>query len=327
MITNESITLEEAYDNLISNVSLGNIHAFLKACWLIEDDQTFSSTSLERIIYAEGDQQEIYTRAERKIVSSVSSNVYSNSFQLESTSGNIDCHFFVVELASESNIIHDAIATMKILNKAIDGLNEFLFITSTGIHFGCAFLPSSPNMSEDCMLSYVVNDQTNWEELSDLLLFRDNSRSIFDYYQELITVLYRIKYCYSDICANDEHSFFVDHDDELYDNDIFEDSNVKIDPYNFYFDYDKENEQFNRSINLFEEECLFCMSDLSGIKKTHANPLEMLFEAEKALHASEQESSEEQTEPNFEQKDDLPDWDLLDDPIALMKKLKKDRGI
>ena len=56
MFTNESLALEEAYDNLISNVSLGNIYAFLKACWLIGDDQTLTSTTLERIVYAEGDQ-------------------------------------------------------------------------------------------------------------------------------------------------------------------------------------------------------------------------------------------------------------------------------
>ena len=60
MFTNESLALEEAYDNLISNVSLGNIYAFLKACWLIGDDQTLTSTTLERIVYAEGDQQEVY---------------------------------------------------------------------------------------------------------------------------------------------------------------------------------------------------------------------------------------------------------------------------
>ena len=52
MFTNESLALEEAYDNLISNVSLGNIYAFLKACWLIGDDQALTSTTLERIVYA-----------------------------------------------------------------------------------------------------------------------------------------------------------------------------------------------------------------------------------------------------------------------------------
>ena len=77
----------------------------------------------------------------------------------------------------------------------------------------------------------------------------------------------------------------------------------------------------------FEQEVVSYMSELSEIKKTHINPLEMLFEAEKALALSEQEAADEPTISTVESDEDLHDLDLLDDPIALMKKLKKDRGI
>lgn len=70
-----------------------------------------------------------------------------------------------------------------------------------------------------------------------------------------------------------------------------------------------------------------CMRELSEIKKTHINPMEMLFEAERALLVSEQEVSDEPTISTVESDEDLHDLDLLDDPIALMKKLKRDRGI
>ena len=222
MFTNESLALEEAYDNLISNVSLGNIYAFLKVCWLIGDDQALTSTTLERIVYAEGDQQEVYTRRERQIVKSVSNGVYSHSFQLESSSGNIDCRFFAIELASYSNVIYDAIATMKILNKAIDGLNVFMFVTAAGVHFGCSSLTTHDAL-EDCILAYAINDKTDWEQLADMLLYRNDSQRVYEYYSGLLNLFDSIKYCREERDKNNIEWTLVNYD-EVYDSDLLEDA-------------------------------------------------------------------------------------------------------
>ena len=323
MFTNESLALEEAYDNLISNVSLGNIYAFLKACWLIRDDQTLSSTTLERIVYTEGDQQEVYTRRERQIVKSVSNGVYSHSFQLESSSGNIDCRFFAVELASDSNVIYDSIATMKILNKAMDGLNIFMFVTTAGVNFGCSSLTTHDAL-EDCILAYVINEKTDWEQLADALLYRNDSQRVYEYYFGLINLFDSIKYCREERDKNNIERKLVNYD-EIYDNDLLEDAstfNIKDYYPNEYSD--QLDSQIGMEIYWFEQEVVSCMSELSEIKKTHVNPLELLFEAE---NASEQEAPEESSNVTIDLDKDLPDFDLLEDPIALMKKLKKDRGI
>ena len=325
MFTYESMALEEAYDNLISNVSLENIYAFLKECWLLRDDQALASTTLERIVYAEGDQQEVYTRMERRIIKTVSNGVYSYSFHLRAHSGNIDCRFFAIELASDSDIIYDSISTMKILNKAIDGLNVFMFVTSAGVHFGCSSL-TTHNTLEDCILAYAVNEKTDWEQLAYTLLYRNNSQNIYEYYSGLIDLFDSIKYCRDEGDNNIEWGL-VSYDDE-YDNDHLEDdSSLNNKKYYSYGINNQDDSQITMEIYQFEKEVASCMSELSEIKKTHINPLEMLFEAEKALFISEQEVIDEQTDANAESDEDLPDLDLLDDPIALMKKLKKERGI
>lgn len=325
MFTIESMALEEAYDNLISNVSLGNIYAFLKACWLIGDSQTFSSTTLEKMVYAEGDQQEVYTRRERQIIKFVSNSLYSHSFQLESSSGNIDCRLIVIVLASDSNVIYDCIATMKILTKAIDGFNIFMFVTTTGVHFGCSSLTAHDTF-EDCILAYAINGKTNWDQLADAFLYRNDSQRVYEYYFGLLNLFDSIKYCQAEQNKNNTKWELVNYE-EVYDNNFLEDTaSFNID--NYYSEYsDQSYSQTSMDVYRFEQEVVSCMSELSEIKKTHINPLEMLFEAEKALFVSEQEAADEPTTSTVESDEDLHDLALLDDPIALMKKLKKNRGI
>lgn len=328
MYTHESTALEEAYDHLISDVSLENIYAFLKACWLIEEGQTLIETTLERMVYTEGDQQEVYTRLERRIISSIASIVFYRNFQLESSAGRIfDCRFLVIELKSETNAVYDSIAIMKILNKAFDGLNLFMFITTSEIHFGSSLL-SSQNSSKDCKLSYAINENTNWELLVDILLYRNNSENIFDFYSGMVSVIDEIRNCHRQDCEDINEWKYIDFEN-YYDGDLLEEDKG-IDVSTFFSLCDNKRTEVNekQAIHEFEQEIDICMCELSGIKKAHVNPLEMLYEAEKAsLTAELQETISEHNDVTFETSENSLDFELLDDPIALMKKLKKDRGL
>ena len=328
MYTHESTTLEEAYDNLISNVSLENIYAFLKACWLIEEDQALIETMLERMVYTEGDQQEVYTRLERSIISSIASTVFYRTFQLESSSGRIfDCRFLVIELKSETNAVYDSIAIMKILNKAFDGLNLFMFITSSGIHLGSSLL-SSQNSSKDCKLSYVINSKINWELLADTLLYRNNSENIFDFYSSMLSVIDDIKNCHRQAFEDNKEWKYIDFEN-YYDGDLLEKNNgFDVSLLLSLCESNESEVDQKQAILEFEQELDTCMCELSGIKKAHVNPLEMLFEAEKAsLSAELQETLSDHNDADSDRSENSLDFELLDDPIALMKKLKKDRGI
>ena len=328
MCTHESTALEEAYDNLISDVSLENIYAFLKACWLIEEGQTLIETTLERMVYTEGDPQEVYTQLERRIISSIASIVFYRTFQLESSAGRIfDCRFLVIELKSETNAVYDSIAIMKIINKAFDGLNLFMFITTSGIHFGSSLL-SSQNSSKDCKLSYAVNGKTNWELLADTLLYRNNSENIFDFYSGMVSIIDEIRNCHSQDCEDINEWNYIDFEN-YYDSDLLEENNdVDVNALLSLCDNNGIVVDEDQAIHEFEQEIDICMCELSGIKKAHVNPLEMLYEAEKAsLSAELQETLSEHNDVAFETSENSLDFELLDDPIALMKKLKKDRGL
>lgn len=328
MYIHESMALEEAYDNLISDVSLENIYAFLKACWLIEEGQMLIETTLERMVYTEGDQQEVYTRLERRIISSIASIVFYRTFQLESSVGRIfECRFLVIELKSETDVIYDSIAIMKILNKAFDGLNLFMFITTSGIHFGSSLL-SSQNSSKDCKLSYAINGKTNWELLADTLLCRNDSENIFDFYSGMVSVIEEIKNCHRQDFEDINEWKHIDFEN-YYDGDIFEENKgVDVSTLFSLCENNGTGVDQEQAIHEFEQEIDICMCELSGIKKAHVNPLEMLYEAEKAaLSAELQESLSEHNDVAFETSEKSLNFDLLDDPIALMKKLKKERGV
>ena len=330
MYINESAALEEAYDYLISNVSLGNICAFLKACWLIEEDQALIDSTLERLVYIEGDQQEVYTRMERRIISDVSSSAYYSIFQLLSgVNRTIDCRLFVIELSSGNSAIYNSIATMKILNKAFDGLNLFMFITPADLHFGCSIL-SSQHTRKDCMLSYAINSNTDWELLADIFLYRNNSKRIYEFYSSIISAFDGIKYCHKEGYKDDLAYRLINFENDYDIDALEEDPSLYIEA--FASDYSiaesEETVAFEQEIVRFERDVESCIDELDIIKKSHVNPLEMLYEAEKALFAADQtEVPDEKTSFFPDTNDNSSDIELLNDPIALMKKLKKDRGL
>lgn len=323
MYGQEANELFEAFIDLMENFRTGTVCAFLEACWLLPDTQSFAQTTLERIIYSEGDSHEVFTRPERDIIKNNQGDIYCARITLETNKRSVDGRFFAVELKS-SDTVYDSIAIMKLISKAIDGFNVFLFVSQKGVHIGCSSL-SRENSYHDCTLSPIINSQINWERLYDILIFRADSRKLTEYYCEIVNICEGIKTCYLSTEDSDLYkSAQWDYDCEDYLEDIrhfdFEDYLNKSE----YIEQD--DTKFNAEV--FENEVEFCMRDLSFIEKTHVNPLELLFEAEKEMLIAEQQASEEDTDfDSTTQEDDLADIDLLDDPIALMKKLKIERGI
>ena len=71
---------------------------------------------------------------------------------------------------------------------------------------------------------------------------------------------------------------------------------------------------------------LFMKKTTAFIEKVHVNPLELLFEAEAALALSEKQVEYSGDTRSESSDDTTPDTEFVDDPIELMKKLKKKRG-
>ena len=89
-------------------------------------------------------------------------------------------------------------------------------------------------------------------------------------------------------------------------------------------------------LNGFDKEAFWgdvqdCMKELSFIVANQINPLELLFEAQKASEENNSTDIENMhsanTHPTTVSEDDRNAFNMLDDPIALMKMLKRQRGI
>lgn len=321
MYTQESTELCEAFSDLKAAFTLDSVRTFLKSCWLISDTQSVSENSFERLIYTEGDPNEIYSRREREIINSVTQKVFIWKNALITESGSAESRIIAVAINSCSNSIFDAIAIMKIVNKAFDGFNVFLIVTPSGVHLGCNLLSSIDDL-HDCIVTPLLAPPINWEFLCENFIYRNDSNQLYEYYSGIVTTISGIT-PYSTEYDHDHFAYYS----YFFDEDYFEDTR------NFHFD-----DYFNRSsyevdddsefdIDRFDREVTGCLFDLSYIKKAHTNPLEMLFEAERTYALSEQRSKSVEEGEVLSEENDTSDIDLLDDPIALMKKLKKDRGL
>ena len=325
MYEQESAMLADAFNDLQANYNQANINAFLRACWLLPESRVLSYASLERLIYVEGDQKEIYTSRERQFIKAIKDDVYSCSFQVNAKSGVINSRIITIELGGAHSPIFEAIAIMKILNKALDGFNIFAFVSESGIYLGCSEFRSNGN-ALDCVISPPITESMDWDLLADVFLYREDSDSFYQYYHGLVTVFRAIGYCYKE----EEKTSYV-WESYGYGDDDYPDAYYDIYEHVKGGDYHRTNdevfEQVAFDVDAFEREVEGCKMELDYIVSAHMNPLELLFEAEEALALAErQETNMSVTQP-AEADDDLPEIALLDDPIALMKKLKQDRGL
>lgn len=322
--------IETAYDDLIGSYSAQHSCAFLQASWLLDENASFLTKSFSRMIFSDGNNHEIYTKRERNYIARMGSEVDFFCYQMQSRRDTVDCRMVSVDFSFSSNPLYDGIEFMKIFNKAFDGFNIFLFVCDNGVHIGCSCIKGS-KIARDCAMSPLITPRINWELFENELLYRNDSSNFYEYYSGIITMVNEIRYCFD---CDPEERYPVSYFNNNYDNDPT-DGLYKA-PIDECLSY-KYRENPLMPCNSFDEaffdsELEWCFDDLEFIQTSRVNPLEMLFKAEKTLEQSN--DSEQQNENNPEvilatskQFSTNENFELLDDPIALMKKLKQERGI
>lgn len=328
MYGQEAVRLAEAYNDLQSYFGQTSIKAFLRECWLLPENQKFSYVSLEKLVYVEGNLQEIYTNRERQLIKANKNEIYSCDFQIDANSGTINSRIIAIKLDNTQSPILEAIAIMKILSKALDEFIIFAFVVDSSVYLGCSGLHSGGN-TLDCIISPPITESMDWVLLSDVFLYRDDSKFFYKYYQNLVTTLKAIRYCYKkrEVVEYNWQSFGYGDDDspdEYYDYDAYE--RFKRGEYHCYND-DLLEKEGSFDVEAFEREVIGCMSELEYIVSSRTNPIELLFEAEEALIMDKRQEQEEDNDQLATEDDEPIDVDLLDDPIALMKKLRRDLGL
>lgn len=322
MYLQDASSLAEAYDSLFDNFISSNVYAFCQAAWLLPEGKALSTNTLDRMIYAEGDKHEIYSAQERRIIQSIKGLVFSCCYQLHTKTGVIDTRLIAIEIEPGYDPIYYSVALMKIINKAYDGFNVFMFVSRMGVFLGYAELEKGISFN-DCVLSTPICEAINWELLSEVFLNRDETDRFIDFYSGIAATIGSVRYCYY---SETEKESYQDHFD--YDHDYFEETHtLDLEAYfGAYSPQEPDEDEFSKRITQFDNEVYCCNEELAFIEKVHVNPLELLFEAEAALALSEKQAEYSDDTRSDSSDDTTPDTEFVDDPIELMKKLKKKRG-
>ncbi len=314
-----------AFDELLSCYMSETITAFLQNSFLLPEKASLSSSSLQKKVYVDGNDREVYTKQERNYIDNLEETIYLyERFCTLSEDKQVNCRIVAVHIDDENDTLLNSIAFMKIINKSLDGFNTFLFAYNNGIRIGCA----SFNTKHDCVISELMTKNVNTEFLYNIFLYRNDSDLFYEYYYSFIEMIDSLKNCVTDTEANIRYS-----DNYSLDNNIFEDvRNFDIDRFvsSLPLELSEKHQQIDFSIEFDESQDIeSCFEELSYIKKNSINSLDMLFEAEKFIEKMEEQKIYINNDYpyNADLQEKNIDFDLLDDPLFLLKMLKKDQGI
>lgn len=224
----------------------------------------------------------------------------------------------------ECDAIYDSIQFMKIFNKAFKGFNVFSFCCANGVHLGCSCIGNRES-DRDCMISPLITPNINWNLLINTLLYREVSTSPYTYFQGMYNTIYEIQYCFelpTDRPYKDVFSSYVDDDDPV---DRL--GRIRLSDYSEHtVDLPLDQNEVPFDVTQFDSVVEECFTELAYIKPLRANPLEMLFEAEAVLAQSQsfslQNNGSKDFSPSTFTETDIENFELLNDPATLVKKLK-----
>lgn len=283
---------------------------------------------LERYIFLYGNDQEIYCSDERSFIEDVGSVFIYNDINRRTNKGIITTKIIASDLCRLDESVKSCFFLMKVINKATDSFNIFLFKTDEGFFVGCRLYDK--DIYKNCSLSNAIKTDEELDEIIQRLICLPTSDEFIPYYSALVEVIEYRKWVLQD-----------------YDSKIILRRGVDFSYLNMLSEIEKEYhinldrakemhyESFERNINSeTSEDYSLIMNSLTFIKSEKTNTLEMLFEAEEmALLAMETEQKNEKILllPNELDSRDNSNDDILkehiNDPELMIKMLKAQKGL
>ena len=148
--------LKDIFYDLMSSHSLDCACAFLQSSWFWPEKAVREECSLKRMIYTQGNPNEVYTSYERGIISNFDQQVVFCSYCLSSINKIVKCKTLALSIQDSAEPLKDAIALMKVFNKAFAGFNVFLFVWEQGLFLGCSCIKNSA-VGMDCVIAPIVS--------------------------------------------------------------------------------------------------------------------------------------------------------------------------
>lgn len=325
------------YDDYIEPISIvanncgeKEITDSLCATELITEKHARLECTMEKLIFAHGNQSEVYSMPEISFIESVEKVFVYTDFFMDLNQGKMACRVFATIIdVSGYDALKACVSFEKIVNKAFDGFNIFFFVTKDSVMFGCTVFDKTEK--SDCFISKPIQNQAEFEQIQDEISFVCEIQNFKTFYSQFIQTI-----------------TIDDNFDDYYENRIIKRRGMQ-------FSYLEEMDSLGRETGLdtsFEKnryrngfetgleisfQTLFeeVEESLSFIRSNRVNTYEMLFEADEMMKQAEEtetinerlaQQSEEEPISN-KSENDVEAEALLDDPEEMIKLLKKRRGI
>lgn len=348
--------LKDSFEKLIESYSIESSCAFLANLSLIKNESFFERKEFARHILTDGDSHEVYTSEELKFINTFENELGIYKTKLSSINGPVNCRYIVIGLEGSHYSLCDCIRLMKIYNKAFDSYNVFLITLSESVYIGCSYNDKNP--ARNCRISYPITADINWTLLMESAFFHLNDNNLYSFYKGIVGFVDNIAECYVTsreiyndwisspyvFCGDFLDDYYIEDPDikikavfrcTLEQLDDIDEDDESIIPFSRFslencidYGYLSYDDQYKRKE--YTEEVSSYMDELSYIKSLRVNSLEMVLEAEELLNQAQKSSNES----GYSTATDDSDFNelsehirLLDDPISLLEKLKKDRGL
>lgn len=286
--------------------------------------------TMEKLVFVHGNPSEVYSPAEIRFIENVDKVYVYPDFIKYLSNGSMACRTIAAEIKSyDRDAIKACVSFEKIVNKALDGFNIFFFITKQGLFFGSKIFDKTGK--HDCTLSKPIKLQNEFERLLDELSFLTSSDDFIKFYEQYRQIIS------SEISVDDDYETqimrrrgiqfaYLDEIDKL-GRTIGMNMSKEVERYWHMFD-DNYDVSFTQSLDEVEE-------DLAFIKSNRINTYELLFEADEMERQAEKAEAERENimqkvtsetlsgDPSMDSQME----DMLDDPEAMIKLLKKRRGL
>lgn len=331
IMNNKSIKefdMEKSFNLLLDEFSEQNVRVFLINLGLLEDEQGCTIEKFEKLVFLKGNENEMYVQKERQIIEAVKEIYIYPNYYKKTQKESMPCRLLAASLDFEDDEIYECLAFMKIVNKAIDGFNIFLLKSNNKIFLGCRIFEISVN--KDCAISYPFSDITEIEEIAEELLFLQSKDDFISYYNYLLDAINLSKvstYSYEEFISKKRgiRTSYLELLNEI--------------EYMYGLNFHSERVRYNQFFERNVEENYQTIVDnilleLSFIKPSKINSMEMLFDAEERVKLAKQ--SEEKynhlkvDSPLLESGNNINIQDVeeyFSDPEMLVKILKMMKGI
>ena len=139
---------------------------------LIPDPETKYAGPMDKLIFVYGDPNEIYSPAEIKFTERIKDTFVYGEFIKKLRDDEMICRAIAAIIPSSGDeAVKACISFEKIVDKALDGFNIFMFVTEESVFFGCRIFGKSNE--QDCVLSNPIKTE------EDLLFDKKKINNIF----------------------------------------------------------------------------------------------------------------------------------------------------